>query len=153
MVQGPLARSVLLVLVVAGLAGCSASAQLSSGSIAGGDWSMQVSRDTMSGTCLEIRATGRASQRICGLTPDDLTWIPDAPPGESSFVAGTVGSPQVVTVRAELGDGTTLAAQPRVANVVSPLRFYVVVLPPGSTLTRLDLLDADGLLVTSLPGP
>jgi len=151
-----LATTALVAVLSACLAACSTSTegQLAVGSLGSGDWSMWTTRDGGSNICLEIRALGRQTDRICGLTPDDGTmWQPDAPPGEPSFVAGALGDTSAASVRAVLADGTSLSSRALVNAGVSPLRFYVIVLPPGASLTKLDYLDASGAVVTSLPGP
>jgi hypothetical protein len=100
-----------------------------------------------------VGALGRETDRLCGLSPDNgAMWRPDAAPGEPSFVAGTLDDPATASARAVLADGTSLSSRALVSAGVIPLRFYVIVMPPGAALARLDYLDASGAVVTSLPG-
>jgi hypothetical protein len=152
----PKRRSALVPLVATCLVACSSStqAQLAAGSLGSGGWSMWTTRDQASDICLEIRAAGRETDRLCGLTPDNGgMWRPDAPPGDPSFVAGTLDDPAAASARAVLADGTRLSSRALASAAVSPLRFYVMVLPAGATLAQIDYLDPSGAVVTSLPGP
>lgn len=138
------------------VAGCSepAQAQVVAGSFDGGGWSAWVRQSFDQGLCLEIRALGRGTEGICGLEADatnTFLWQLDAPAGEDRFLAGIVSDGPAERARVRLRDGTVVDAPVVGTPDVTPLRFYVVVLPPHAEAVSVDLLDGSGTLVQANP--
>jgi hypothetical protein len=124
--------------------------QVASGEIESGLWTAWA-YDPDSAPCLEIRASGRDAERLCGLTRTGVRiWRPDAPAGEASFLAGTAGDPDAETVRVTLTDGAAVEGEIAWPDETSALGFFVLSLEPGADPAQLEVLAFDGSVIDSV---
>ena len=147
-------RALLAVITIVGLAGCgpSTTSELASGPLQSGGWSAVTYTKPNEGVCLEIRATDHESEAICGLAPDDsVVWELDPFDSGESYLAGTIDLDDATSIRATFADDTRVSVPALVDRRVSPVRFYVVPIPAGSSVERLDFVDVDGSVVGSTP--
>ncbi len=142
----------LLVLALVGACSPGPQAELTSGTFSGGGWSLWTFQNGSEGVCLELRALGRTSARVCGLRADNGgLWRPGGPTTEDAFLAGTVQPPGATSIRLTLAGGGEVRSDVLSAPGVSPLRFYALVIPAGATPARVEVLDAAGGVLDSLP--
>jgi hypothetical protein len=150
-----LAMAIALLAAASSAAGCASEAryQVAGGAIEPGPWSAWAFRGPNEyKTCLEIVVPKRDSSRVCNLeAADPGSWQPDTPAGESGFVAGNTIDPRAVTAVLALADGSRVEAAVTGAPGVGPMRFFVLVAPPGVSRDHIDLLDAGGTVLTTLP--
>jgi hypothetical protein len=103
------------------------------------------------GVCLEIRATDREPDRLCGLRADNAgSWRPGAPDGGATFVAITSADQGAVIARTALVNGQELRTPVGAAPTLTDMRFFVIAVPPGATARAVDLLDGTGAIRTTL---
>ncbi len=117
---------------------------MASGETESGPWSAWAYH-SVSGPCLEIRASGHDDERLCGLTPESVSiWRPDAPEREESFLAGTVGDRDANSARLMLADGSQVEAEVTWPDEMSGLGFFAMSLQAGAHPEQLDILASDG---------
>jgi len=153
---GPwISRSVVAAVIAATALACGpgsadGATEVAAGTLDGQAWSARAGVAGASGVCLEVHLDGTApDNRLCGLQGGESgLWRFDVASG--TFVAGTRSDPAATSVRLTLADGSQVSASLAEARDVAGLRFFVLVVPLGSPLERLDTLDAAGEVLDSL---
>lgn len=150
-----LARAIIAGLMAAAVLACGpgsdGAVQVAAGTLDGQPWTARAGLAGASGLCLEIHVEGVAQDnRLCGLQGGESgLWRFDA--GSGTFVAGTRADPTAASVRVTLADGSEVSAPLNGAGDATSLRFFVLVVPLGSPLVRLDTLDAAGEVLETIP--
>lgn len=102
------------------------------------------------GICLQIRVAGEDPETICDVRGDETTiWRPDLAGG--SLLAGVTGDKGAVSASVTLADGSQLRGEVVPAAEITPLGLFVVPIPAGAMAKQLDIQQADGIVISSLP--
>jgi hypothetical protein len=128
-----------------------AEVRVADGVLPAGAWSAAVYRSIDSGLCLQIRVEGQEPNTICGMDGRDGTslWRPEA--AGVTFIAGTSEDVRAVAVRIGLADGSELRGAAVPAPGLTDVRSFAIPVAAGGQPTRLEILDADGTVVDSVP--
>ncbi|MCI0582926.1 MAG: hypothetical protein L0227_08525 [Chloroflexi bacterium] len=147
-----LAAAVIATTVLAcGPGSADGATEVAAGTLDGQAWSARAGLAGASGVCLEVHLESVApNNRLCGLQGGESgLWRFDV--GSGTFVAGTRSDAAATSVRVTLADGSQVSASLTEARDVAGLRFFVLVVPLGSPLERIDTLDEAGEVLDSLP--
>jgi hypothetical protein len=150
------AVAIVAVLLAGCLAACSPSSddtsvQVASGTLGGNAWVARAGLAGASGICLEIQLDGGGHpERICGLQEGESgLWRFDVPGG--TFVAGTTDNAAAASAHLVLADGSEQTIAIAGAGEVTSIRFFVLAVPPGPGLDRLEIIDAAGVVIENRP--
>lgn len=102
------------------------------------------------GICLQIRVAGEDPESICDVRGDETTtWRPDLAGG--SLLAGVTGDKRAVSAIVTLADGSQVRGEVVPAPEITSLGLFVVPIPTGAMAKQLDIQQADGMVISSLP--
>jgi hypothetical protein len=124
--------------------------QFAAGEIASVSWSAWAS-GSPSEPCIEIRASDRDDERLCGLSPQGVeTWRPTAGGGRPSFVAGAEADHRASRTQLILGDGSRVEAEIVWSEEMPGLGYFAMSVQAGARQQRLDILASDGSVIESI---